>query len=97
MAGTYGQEEKHSRRVLRGRLFSKGKFNNSLFRSVYLVFSIRLIPIADLFAVRYLWNAYVTRINAVSSHIAPQTFYSRRLACLLGLFKFARIACLLKL
>ena len=62
MTGTYGQEEKHSRRVLRGQLFSKGKFNNSLFCSVYLVFSIRLIPIADLFAVRYLWNAYVTRI-----------------------------------
>ena len=38
--------------------FPKGKFKlfNSLFHSVYLAFSIRLISMADLFAVRYLWN-----------------------------------------
>ena len=40
--------------------FAKGKFKlfniNSKFHSVNLVFSIRLISIADLFAVRYLWD-----------------------------------------
>ena len=40
---------------------------------------------------------YVTRINAVSWHIARQTFYSSRFACLLGLFMFVHIACLLQL
>ena len=41
MTGTYGPpEEKHSRRVLRGQLFSSGKFKffNSLFHSVCLAF-----------------------------------------------------------
>ena len=54
--------------------FPKGKFKlfNSLFHSVYLAFSIRLISIADLFALRYLWN--VTRINAASWQIARQIF-----------------------
>ena len=58
MAGTYGQEEKHSRRVMRGQLFFEGKFKlfNSLFHSVFLVFSIRLISIADLLALHYLWD-----------------------------------------
>ena len=58
MAGTYGQEEKHSRRVIQGQLFFEGKFKlcNSLFHSVFLVFSIRLISIANLFALRYLWD-----------------------------------------
>ena len=40
---------------------------------------------------------HVTRINAVSWHVARQTFWSRRLACLLRLFTFARISCLLQL
>ena len=41
-------------------IFQREKFKlfNSLFHSVYLVFSIRLISIADLFAVRYLWDVF---------------------------------------
>ena len=72
--------------------FSKGKFKlfNSLFHSVYLVFPVSLFSIADLFAVRYLWS-YVTKVNAVLWRSARQTFAS------LGLFTFARIACLLQL
>ena len=42
----------------RAIIFQREKFKlfKSLFHSVYLVFSIRLISIADLFAVRYLWD-----------------------------------------
>ena len=47
-------EEKHSRRVLREQLFSEGKILIFFFHSVYIVFSIHLIFITDLFAVRYL-------------------------------------------
>ena len=72
--------------------FSKGKFKlfNSLFHSVYLVFPISLFSVADLFAVRHLWS-YVTKMNTVLWRSARQTFAS------LGLFTFARIACLLQL
>ena len=42
--------------------FPKRKFKlfNSLYHSVYLVFSTRLFSIANMFAVRYLWKMYVT-------------------------------------
>ena len=59
MTGTCGPEEKRSRRVLRGRLFSKGKIFNdlSLFYSmVYLFFQYFFFSIAILFAVRYQWD-----------------------------------------
>ena len=42
-----------------GNYFPKRKlklFNSSLFHSVYLLFSIRLFSIANLFSVRYLWD-----------------------------------------
>ena len=79
--------------------FPKGKFKsfNSFFHKVCLVFSIRLISIAHLFALRCLWDVF-NRIKCCAAwHIARQTFWSRRLACLLGLFTFARIGCLLQL
>ena len=43
--------------------FPKRKFKlfNSLYHSVYLVFSTRLFSITDMFAVRYLWTTYVTK------------------------------------
>ena len=72
------------RLVLQGQLFSpKGKFNylKVCFTQCTLVFSIRLISIADLFAVHCLWDVCNKDIL-----VAP-----------LGLFTFARIACLLQL
>ena len=40
MTGTYGPLEKYSRRVLRGQLFSKGKFKliNGIFFTQYTLF-----------------------------------------------------------
>ena len=74
--------------------FPKGKFKlfNSLFHSVYLVFSIRLISVADLIAVRYLWDVCNEDKCCVVTHLAVDI-----LVALLVLFTFARIACLLQL
>ena len=43
--------------------FPKRKFKlfNILYHSVYLIFSTRLLSIANMFAVCYLWTTYVTR------------------------------------
>ena len=94
MTGTCGPEQKHSLRLLRGQLFSKGKFKlfNILFHSVYLVFSIRLVSIADLLAVRYLSEVCNGDKCCVVTHPAADI-----LVGWLGLFTFARIACLLQL
>ena len=74
--------------------FPKGKFKlfNSLFHSVYLVFSIRLISIADLFAVLYLWNVSNEDKCCVVTHRVAGIIVGS-----LGLFTSARIACLLQL
>ena len=82
--------------------FPKGKFKlfHSLFQSVYLVFSIRLISIADLLAVRYLWDACNEDKCCVVTHRATDILVASLgwfRYSLLSLFKFARIACLLKL
>ena len=81
--------------VLRGRLFSKGKFKsfNSLFYSVYLVYfffqkGCFLLPIC---LPCVICGSYVTKINAVLWHGVRRTFAS------LGLFTFACIACPLQL
>ena len=83
------------RRVLRGQLFSpKGKFNylKVFFQSADLVFSIRLISIADLFAVRYLWDVFNKDDCCIVTHRAADILIAP-----LGLFTWARIACLLQL
>ena len=85
MTGTYGPEEKYSGGVLRG-LF------NSFFHSVYLVVSIRLISIADLFAMRYLWDVCKEDKCCVVTHRAADIIVASP-----GLFTFTRIACLLQL
>ena len=74
--------------------FPKEKFKlfNSLFHSVYLVFSIRLISIADLYAVRYLWDVCKEDKCCVVTHHEGDI-----LVASLGLFTFARIVCLLQL
>ena len=74
--------------------FPKGKFKllNSLFHSVYLVFSIRLISIADLFAVPYLCGVCNEDMCCVVTNRAADILVSS-----LGLFTFARIACILQL
>ena len=43
--------------------FPKRKFKlfNSLYHSVYVVFSTRLFPIANMLAMRYLWTTHVTK------------------------------------
>ena len=82
--GTYGPEEKPSRRVLRGQLFSKGKNWNYLvvcFTQFTLFFSIRLISIADLFAVCYLWDVFNEDKCCVVTHRAADI-----LVASLGLF-----------
>ena len=55
---TPANKPNHSHRLLRGRFFPKGKFKlfNGLFHSVYLVFPKSLFSIANLFAVRFLWD-----------------------------------------
>ena len=70
--------------------FPKEKFKlfNSLFHSVYLVFSIRLISIA----VPYLWDVCKEDKCCVVTHHEADI-----LVASLGLFTFARIACLLQL
>ena len=57
---TLGHKPNHSHRLLRGRFFPKGKFKlfNGLFHSVYLVFPKSLFSIANLFAVRFLWDVW---------------------------------------
>ena len=74
--------------------FPKGKFKlfNSLFHSVYLVFSIRSISIVDLFAVCYLWNVSNEDKCCVVTLRAADIIVGS-----LGLFTFARIACLFQL
>ena len=82
------------RRVLRGQLFSpKGKFNylKVCFTQCTLVFSIRLISIADLFAVPCLWDVCNKDDCCVVTHRAADI-----LIAALGLFTWARIACLLQ-
>ena len=60
---------------------------------MYPVFPKSLFSIADLFAARYLWAVFnEEKENAVLTHRAK---HSRRSACLLGLFTFARTACLI--
>ena len=59
----------------------KFKFFNSLFLSVYLVFSIRLISIADLFAVRYLSDVCNEDNCCAVTHLAADI-----LVASLGLF-----------
>ena len=56
--------------------FPKGKFKlyNTLFHTVYLVFSIRLFSVANFFAVRYLWNVCNEDKCSVVTH--RQTFAS---------------------
>ena len=64
-------------------IFHREKFKlfNILFHSVYLVFSIRLISIADLFAVRYLWDIFNEDKCCVVTHLAADI-----LVASLGLF-----------
>ena len=72
--------------------FPKGKFKlfYSLFHSVYLVFSIRLISIADLFAVCYLWNVSIDDKCCVVTHRAADIIVGS-----LGLLAWlAYLACL---
>ena len=75
-------------------VFLRESLNYLWFHSVYLVFQYVcfLLPIC---LPCVIYGTYVTRIKAVSWHIARQTFAS--LACSLGLFTFGRIACLLQL
>ena len=83
------------RRVLRGQLFSpKGKFNylKVFFNLSTLFFSIHLISIADLFAIRYLWDVCNKDDCCVVTHRASDILIAP-----LGLFTFARIARLLQL
>ena len=65
---------------------------NSVFHSVYLVFSIGLTSIADLFFVGYLWD--VCNKDKLRCH---DTSYADILVASLGLLSFARIACLMQL
>ena len=90
---TLGNKPNLSHHVLRGRLFSKGKIKlfNSLFHSVYLVFFQKVFFLLPICLPCVICGSYVTKINAVLWHSALQTFAS------LGLFTFARIACLLQL
>ena len=77
----------------RKKKFPKGKFK--LFNSFSLsvpCFSIRLISVADLIAVRYLWDVCNEDKCCVVAHLAVDI-----LVALLVLFTFARIACLLQL
>ena len=67
---------------------------DSLFHSVYLVFPKSLFSIENLFAVRYLWDVCIEDKCCV---VTQRGSHSRRLDCLLGLFTFARIACILQL
>ena len=95
MIGSYSPEEKHSRLVPRGQLFSKGKVKslNSLFHSVCLVFSIRFFSITDLFVVRlYLWDARNEDKCCAVTHRSAVI-----LEALLSLSTFARTVCLLQL
>ena len=62
---------------------------------VYLLFPKSLFAIVDLFAVRYLWVVCNEDKWCVVTHRAVDIL--RRLACILGFFTLARIACLLQL
>ena len=56
--------------------FPKGKFKlfNSLFHSVYLIVSIRLFSITDLFAMRYLWDVCNEDKCCVATHLCRLSF-----------------------
>ena len=88
-----GNKPKNSHRVLRVRLFSKGKI-----KIVYWVcftqctlFSQKVCNLLPICLPCLTCGSYVTKINDVLWHSARQTFAS------LGFFMFARIACLLQL
>ena len=66
----------------------KLKLFSSLFHSVYLVFSIRLISIADLFAVCYLWDVFNEDKCCVVTHRAADI-----LVASLGLFTWVAYVC----
>ena len=68
MTGTYGPEEKHSRRKLGG--FPKGKFKLFMVSLSVPCFSIRLFPIAHLFALRYLWDVCNEDKGCIVTHRA---------------------------
>ena len=72
MTGTCGPEEKRSRRVLRGRLFSKGKMLmiSVCFTQWCTFFSILFFSIAILFAVRYQWDVCNEDKCCVVTHLA---------------------------
>ena len=63
MMGTYGPKHKRlTSCATRTIVFQRRKFKlfNSLYHSVYPVFSARLFSVAKLFALRYLWKTYLT-------------------------------------
>ena len=98
MIGTYGPPKKNFNvECCEDNYFPKGKFKsfNSLFHYVYLVFS-RSISIFDLFAWRYLWDVCNKDKCCVVTLRAADTLVAS-LACLLRLFTFSRISCLLQL
>ena len=95
---TLDSKPNHSHRVLRGLLFSKGLNFNYLtvcFTHFRLFFPKSLFSFADLFAVRYLWVVCNEDKRCAVTQRAGR--HLRRLACLMGLFTFARLACLLQL
>ena len=63
--------------------FPEGKFKliDSLFHSVYLAFSILLFSIANLFAVRYMWDVCNENTCCVVAHIARQWLVYVRKYC----------------
>ena len=88
-----------------GNYFPDGKFTliDTLFHSVYLVFSIRLFSIANLFVVRYMWEVcnedkccVVTHRAAVAclrSQVlrANCNFESTQAISITALFQFGRL------
>ena len=90
---TLGSKPNDSHRVLRRRLFSKGKNLNYAivcFTQCTLLFQ-KVCFLLQICLPSVIYGTYVTKINAVLWHSARLTFAS------LGLFTFARIACLLQL
>ena len=76
--------------------FPKGKFKlfNSLFHSVYLVLFQNVCFLLPICSPCVICGSYATKINAV---LWQSGRHSRRLACSLGSFTFARTACLFQL
>ena len=77
------------------KILRRGEGWNFVCVLVYLLFPKRLFAIVDLFAVRYLWVVCNEDKWCVVTHRAVDIL--RRLACILGFFTLARIACLLQL